>query len=84
MRACLVLIIAAVAITTPYFGSVLGTIGGLTDALQAFVLPSLIFMNGWKWTSASTLEACYYWCILAWGISIMVVTFAQLVYNIVY
>jgi len=42
IRTLLVLITALIAILAPYFGSVLGAVGGLTDALQSFVLPPLI------------------------------------------
>ena len=42
IRTMIVLLTCVIAISTPYFGSVLGTVGGLTDALQAFVLPPLI------------------------------------------
>lgn len=45
IRTCLVLFTSLIALITPYFGSVLGAVGGLTDALQAFVLPPLIFMS---------------------------------------
>lgn len=43
VRTSLVLFTAFVAITSPYFGDVLGTVGGVTDSLQSFVLPPIIF-----------------------------------------
>ena len=42
VRTLLVLFTAFVAITSPYFGDVLGTVGGVTDSLQSFVLPPVI------------------------------------------
>lgn len=44
LRTCLVLSTVIVAIQAPYFGSVMGAVGGLTDALQSFVFPPLIFL----------------------------------------
>lgn len=45
LRAVLVLFTATVALKTPYFGNVLGTVGGFTDATVSFVLPPLIFLT---------------------------------------
>lgn len=45
MRAFLVALTAVVALVTPYFGTVLGTVGGFTDATVSFVLPPLIFLK---------------------------------------
>eukprot|EP01036_Dinobryon_divergens_P031566 gene31566-40991_t len=45
LRTLIVASTIAVAISNPYFGAVLGTIGGLTDAFQCFVLPPLIYRS---------------------------------------
>ncbi|CAN0236110.1 unnamed protein product, partial [Ectocarpus fasciculatus] len=43
VRAGMVLFTVVIALQMPYFGSVLGTVGGFTDATVSFVLPPLIF-----------------------------------------
>ena len=42
IRGLLVVFTVVVATQLPYFGAVLSSVGGFTDALQAFVIPSLI------------------------------------------
>ena len=42
IRSFLVVFTLTVAAHFPYFSAVLGSVGGFTDALQAFVVPSLI------------------------------------------
>lgn len=44
-RTGIVLATSYIAIVAPYFGTVLGMIGGLTDTLQSFVLPPLIYLH---------------------------------------
>ena len=45
VRAGMVLFTVIIALEMPYFGSVLGTVGGFTDATVSFVLPPLIFLK---------------------------------------
>lgn len=45
VRAGMVLFTVVIALQMPYFGSVLGTVGGFTDATVSFVLPPLIFLK---------------------------------------
>jgi amino acid permease len=45
IRSLLVLSTALVAIQMPYFGSVLGMVGGLTDAYQSYIIPPLIALH---------------------------------------
>jgi amino acid permease len=85
LRALLVLATALVAVVTPYFGSVLGTVGGLTDALQAFVLPPLIsvhmastHMGGPR---LSPRRRIAYAAITAWGLATMVYTAVKIAKN---
>lgn len=43
IRLAIVAFTALVAIRAPYFGAVLGSVGGLTDSLQSLVLPPIIY-----------------------------------------
>lgn len=45
LRTVLVLGMVTVAIKAPYFGNMLGSVGGLTDAVQCFVFPPMIFLK---------------------------------------
>jgi amino acid permease len=45
IRSFLVVSTVMVALKAPYFGSMLGAVGGLTDAVQCFVFPPLIFLK---------------------------------------
>jgi amino acid permease len=45
LRTLLVLSTVTVAIKAPYFGNMLGSVGGLTDAVQCFVFPPMIFLK---------------------------------------
>lgn len=51
VRTFLVIFTGAVAIRSPYFGYVLGMVGGLTDALQSFVLPPIIYFQVHKFVA---------------------------------
>ena len=44
-RTLLVLGTVLVALKAPYFGSMMGAVGGLTDAVQCFVFPPWIFLK---------------------------------------
>jgi len=81
LRTALVTLTAGIAISTPYFGSVLGTVGGLTDALQAFVLPPLILIQAQK-TKMSWSHKFFYRCICLWGIFTMLFTFITLMNDV--
>lgn len=45
VRTTIVLSTILVALKAPYFGSMMGAVGGLTDAVQCFVFPPLIFLK---------------------------------------
>lgn len=81
IRASLVFFTAAIAALTPYFGSVLGTVGGLTDALQAFVLPPLICLQT-QTTRLGTIQRSFYVFICLWGIGTIGLTIYNLVFAI--
>lgn len=55
IRSVLVIFTVLVAIYEPYFGSMVGTVGGLTDALQSFVYPPLIWLGLHYYYSGSSL-----------------------------
>lgn len=79
-RSVLVLFTCIVAVRAPYFGSVLGTVGGLTDALQAFVLPALIcrkHLDG----NISLTGSVFLSVVFVWGVCVMVYTCTNLFGN---
>ncbi len=61
------------ALKVPYFGAILGSVGGLTDALLAFVIPPLVFFR--LKTSARAVvgkvEALLYGSIMMGGLLLM-------------
>lgn len=94
LRTCLVLLTVIVALNFPYSASMLGAVGGLTDSLQCFVLPPMIFLSLNKpngngsgtapspSTRARTSSASYriyHFAIILWGLAIIVYT---MLYNI--
>lgn len=79
VRIALVLVTAVVAIWTPYFGSMLGAVGGLTDALQSFVLPPLIYLKAQRsFGRLTSFQKTFYHLVLVWGISIIAFTLYNL------
>ena len=81
IRTGLVVSTAAVAILAPYFGEVLGAVGGLTDALQAFVLPPLICLS-MKYKGSMKLHSCrkiFYFFLLFWGFGTIIYTLVKLI-----
>jgi amino acid permease len=85
IRALLVITTALVAILAPYFGEVLGTVGGLTDALQSFCLPPLICMNmGYRGhMKLSGYRKAFYRFVILWGIGTICHTITILVKAII-
>jgi len=78
IRAGLVLFTAAVAAGCPYFGSTLGTVGGITDAFQAFVLPCIIFMSV-KSGVGGVAQQWLYWVIMILGSCLIISTMISVV-----
>ena len=66
IRSSLVFMTALVAVLAPYFGTVLGAVGGLTDALQSFVLPPLIALKLLHHRGSFTQY--FYRGIVIWGL----------------
>lgn len=78
LRTCLVLLTVAIALKCPYSASMLGAVGGLTDALQSFVLPPLIFLNV-SGLNLTANQRAYNMLIILWGSITILYT---IVYNI--
>jgi len=72
IRSSLVLATALVAVLAPYFGTVLGSVGGLTDALQSFVLPPLIALK--LLHHRGPLTQYFYKGIIVWGMATILYT----------
>jgi vesicular inhibitory amino acid transporter len=73
LRTCLVLITIFVALIFPYFGTVMGAVGGLTDALQCFVLPPMIYLQV-EGDKVGSYFQTYYFVIIFWGIATIIYT----------
>ena len=86
LRALLVLSTAGVAILAPYFGEVLGVVGGLTDALQAFVIPPIICIY-MRYTGTMYLKLhrkFFYLFLFLWGLCIIGYTIEKLFHKILF
>lgn len=73
LRTIIVLGTVLVALYFPYSASMLGAVGGLTDALQCFVLPPLIFLQLEK-DSITAYSSMYYRCVILWGCVVILYT----------
>jgi hypothetical protein len=76
VRTAMVCFTVMVAIRLPFFGAVLGAVGGLTDTLQAFVIPSMIFLVMAK---DNGLRAMFYRMVMLIGVGIMMHTIQKLI-----
>lgn len=85
LRMLLVLGTAFVALRDPMFGSALGAVGGLTDAFQSFILPSMIFLlvNRNKETGTSSFwYKAFYSSVSGWGVTVVFYTFIEILIDI--
>jgi len=73
LRSGLVFFTAMIAIAAPYFGSVLGAVGGITDAFQSFVVPSLIILQLMR-DRHTQFEKAFYIAVILWGSATMLFT----------
>ena len=82
IRTIIVLGTILVALKAPYFGSMMGAVGGLTDAVQCFVFPPWIFLRlqGDKLSTPSRY-ACY--GMMLWGAFIILFTFSSIMIEVV-
>ena len=77
IRTVIVLSTAFVAVSAPYFGSILGIVGGLTDALQSFVLPPIIYLK-LAGSTLSNIRNNFYKAVTVWGLLTIVYTIIKL------
>ena len=70
----LVCVTGIVALVKPYFGICLGFIGGLTDAVQAFVLPPILVLKIYSGDEISSLRKLEYICICIFGLMMILST----------
>jgi hypothetical protein len=71
---------ALVAVLAPYFGTVLGAVGGLTDALQSFVLPPLIALK--LLHHRGPMTQYFYKAIVVWGLCTICYTVLKMLFSL--
>jgi amino acid permease len=74
VRTFLVITTAIVALCAPYFGGVLTTVGGITDAFQIYVVPSLVYMKMQKNKGIRNRSTYFYHFVFGWGVCLMTFT----------
>jgi hypothetical protein len=72
IRTMFVLLTVIVALRYPFSASMLGAVGGLTDAFQCFVLPPMIYLQ--ITTHFSKLYRWYNCLIILFGVGIILYT----------
>ena len=82
MRTTLVAITAYIATQAPYFGAVLRTVGGFTDAFQSYVIPSLVGIIMFRSSGAEGMAIGVHVFVLLWGSGLMVFTLIQTIHSI--
>lgn len=73
----LVCITGIIAVVKPYFGVCLGFIGGLTDAVQAFVLPPILILKLYSMEEISAWRRLEYSVICVFGIVMILSTISS-------
>jgi amino acid permease len=84
VRTSLVITTAIVALCAPYFGGVLTTVGGITDAFQIYVVPALVYMKMQRNKGIRDMATYFYHFVFVWGICLMSFTVFNTVSSIVY
>jgi hypothetical protein len=76
LRSALVIFTVVVAAAIPFFGTVLGRVGGLTDATLAFVIPALIKLvdNNSSGYRLNVLQKGFYFVVGIWGVCLVLHT----------
>ena len=82
IRTALVGLTAYIATQAPYFGTVLRTVGGFTDAFQSYVVSALVCIIMQRSTAQKGSNIYLYVFILVWGCGLMVFTLVQTVQSI--
>lgn len=83
VRTALVACTAFIATQSPYFGTVLRTVGGFTDAFQSYVVPALISIIMLRATHSGGLAVYFYVSVLLWGSGLMAFTLVQTCQSII-
>jgi len=71
VRTSLVITTAIVALCAPYFGGVLTTVGGITDAFQIYVVPALVYMKMQRNKGIRDKSTYFYHFVFIWGVCLM-------------
>ena len=79
IRTSIVLSNVIIAIRAPYFGSMLGSVGGLTDAFLCFVVPPLIYSSIFK-DDLNSVSKLFYSALTGFGVCIMIYTVVKLLH----
>jgi amino acid permease len=74
VRTALVIGTSIVAVCVPYFGGVLVTVGGITDAFQIYVVPSLIYLKMQQDKNIKDRYTYIYYFVFVWGVCLMTFT----------
>jgi|LauGreDrversion4_1035100.scaffolds.fasta_scaffold245122_1 hypothetical protein len=80
IRSSIIFGTALVAVLAPYFGTVLGAVGGLTDALQSFVLPPLIALK--LLHHRGPMTQYFYKAIVVWGLCTICYTVLKMLFSL--
>ena len=79
IRTFVVISISVVAVKAPYFSSVLGIVGGLTDAYLSYIIPPLIVMEMFSIHPSYPRRHMFYYLVLLWGIGNVLFTCYRIV-----
>ena len=74
IRTFLVIVTAIVAVCAPYFGGVLTTVGGITDAFQIYVIPAVVYLQMQKDKGIKNMTTYFYHFVFTWGVCLMTFT----------
>lgn len=81
LRACLVLVTTILAAAFPHFGMMIGVVGGFTDAMQAYVLPPILYLRLHQ-HELGILSRIFYSSISILGVTIMAYTLVNIVVTV--
>lgn len=82
VRAVLVVTTAIVALCAPYFGGVLTTVGGITDAFQIYVVPALVYVRMQRNKGIRNKSTYFYYFVFLWGVCLMTFTVVNTLRNL--
>ena len=81
IRAGMVIFTAVMSIAFPYFGQTLGSVGGVTDAFQSFILPCIIHLAVLKEAEPrhTLSDKLLYYAFCVFGVSLISFTIKSLI-----